>query len=59
LGKLVPFKKRARAGKARKTPPTAGKGQVLLFTGVRYQRDDVTVPDTPPASAPRPKRRRG
>lgn len=59
LGKLVPFKKRVRTGKARKAGPVLGNGKVLLFTGVRYQRDDVSLPDKPPASAPRPKRRRG
>ncbi len=57
LGKLVPFSKRVRSAK-RKPAPAQGKGQILLFTGVRYERDADAVPDKPRAAA-RPKRRRG
>ena len=54
LGKLVPFQKPARSAKAR---PVSGKGEVVIFTGVRYERE-VVAPGKPPASA-RPKRKRG
>jgi hypothetical protein len=54
LGKLVPFQKPAKPAKGR---PLSGQGEVVLFTGVRYQRDAVS-PDKPPATA-RPKRKRG
>jgi hypothetical protein len=54
VGKLVPFQKPARPAKPK---PTTGQGEVILFTGVRYQRD-VVAPGKPPSSA-RPKRKRG
>jgi hypothetical protein len=55
LGKLVPFHKPARPARAK---PLAGKGEVVIFTGVRYERDAVT-PGKPPARTARPKRKRG
>lgn len=54
LGKLVPFQKPVRPARVK---PLSGKGEVVIFTGVRYQRDTV-APGKPPASA-RPKRKRG
>jgi hypothetical protein len=54
LGKLVPFQKPARPTKGK---PVHGQGEIVLFTGVRYERDTV-APGKPPASA-RPKRKRG
>ena len=54
LGKLVPFQKPARPAKGK---PVVGQGEVVLFTGVRYERDTVS-PGEPPATA-RPKRKRG
>jgi hypothetical protein len=54
LGKLVPFQKPARPVRAK---PLSGKGEVVIFTGVRYERDTV-APGKPPASA-RTKRKRG
>jgi hypothetical protein len=55
LGKLVPFQKPARPARAK---PLIGKGEVVIFTGVRYERDTLT-PGKPPASTARPKRKRG
>ncbi len=54
LGKLVTFQKSVRSAKAK---PVTGQGEVVLFTGVRYERD-TAAPDKPPATA-RPKRKRG
>jgi hypothetical protein len=54
LGKLVPFQKPVRPAKGK---PVIGQGEIVLFTGVRYQRDTVS-PGKPPATA-RPKRKRG
>jgi hypothetical protein len=54
LGKLVPFQKPARPVRVK---PLSGKGEVVIFTGVRYERETVS-PGKPPASA-RPKRKRG
>jgi hypothetical protein len=56
LGKLVQFNKRGRAGKARAEAPQTG--QVVLFTGVRYERDDSPLPDKPVGAASRTKKRR-
>ena len=54
LGKLVQFEKRGRQPKVR--PLTSGVAQIVLFTGVRYERDGTPVPGKP---LNRPKRKRG
>jgi hypothetical protein len=54
LGKLVQFDKRGRHPKAR--PVVTGNAQIVLFTGVRYERDGTPVPGKP---VNRPKRKRG
>ena len=56
LGKLVQFEKRREA----KAPtPKSAPAEILIFTGVRYQRDTKT-PDKPNATTPtRSKRKRG
>lgn len=57
MGKLVQLPKRGRT-KAR--AQSAGTGEVLLFTGVRYERNDgTTLPDKPVGTASGGKRRRG
>jgi len=56
LGKLVQFDRRGRHPKAR--PESSGKGQVVLFTGVRYERDGTPLPAKPLRGA-RSKRKRG
>jgi hypothetical protein len=59
LGKLVQFDKRGRAAKHRPFQP--GDGQVVMFTGVRYERPNAppisgTTTPNPPA---KPRRKRG
>ena len=54
MGKLVQFDKRGRHPKAR--PVVTGNAQIVLFTGVRYERDGTPVPGKP---VNRPKRKRG
>ena len=54
LGKLVQFDKRGRHPKAR--PLLVGAAQIVLFTGVRYERDGTPVPGKP---LNRSKRKRG
>jgi hypothetical protein len=43
MGKLVPFEHARRLAKPRPAVPT--QGQVVIFTGVRYQRGTPTLPD--------------
>lgn len=55
LGKIVPFDKRKRLGRTK-----AGDGadaQILIFTGVRYDRGGTNVP-TNGSTPARPKRKR-
>ena len=56
LGKLVKFELRERRATGR-TKPT-GQAQILLFTGVRYERG-TTWPASTLRDPSRPKRRRG
>ncbi|MEO8683486.1 MAG: hypothetical protein ABI414_01460 [Devosia sp.] len=56
MGKLVKFDSRRRpAGIASKQ--TAGNAQILIFTGVRYERGTPLAPDTR-LDPSRPKRKR-
>jgi len=56
LGKLVPFENQ---GKARDSKgDRAGSAEILIFTGVRYERQVPTVPTKPTASSGS-KRKRG
>jgi hypothetical protein len=57
VGKLVQFDKRGRHPKAR--PILFGNAQIVLFTGVRYERDGTPVPGNKPLGTTRPKRKRG
>ena len=56
MGKLVQFDKRGRPIKHRPFQP--GDGQVVMFTGVRYERPDAPAAGntTPPPAKPRRKR---
>lgn len=56
MGKLVQFENRGRKRKAPRTE--MGEAEIILFTGVRYERDSTTLPGKPPTSV-RPKRKRG
>jgi len=58
LGKLVLFEKRSRAETGTRTDgPT--NAEILIFTGVRYERGAPTVPTKPTASSSGGKRKRG
>ena len=59
VGKLVQFDRRGRTGQAAKPAPTA-QAEILIFTGVRYERETGTgsSPDKPSASSGG-KRKRG
>jgi hypothetical protein len=56
MGKLVPFEKGRRLVRARLAAPP--EGQVVIFTGVRYQRGVPVLPDDG-RTPERPKRKRG
>ncbi len=56
LGKLVHLDKRRRPARPRPDPATGG--QVVMFTGVRYERGPGSEPDDG-TSPVRPKRKRG
>jgi hypothetical protein len=55
LGKLVQLPKQGRISKAR--PQADGTGEIVLFTGIRYEREGA--PDKPAGAASGGKRRRG
>lgn len=56
LGKVVTFDKRRRA--ARPKAEESATGQVVIFTGVRYERGPASLPSD--GSTPlKPKRKRG
>lgn len=57
LGKLVQFQKR-RGGPKAVPPVRGGKADILIFTGVRYEREATDAP-TKPSASPRAKRKRG
>ena len=56
LGKLVEFDQRRRAAPMQAGP--AGSAQILIFTGVRYERG-TTQPTNARLDPTRPKRKRG
>ena len=55
MGKLFQFIKRGRSAKPKRAGPETA--EIVLFTGVRYQREGSPLPDKP--VAPGAKRRRG
>lgn len=56
MGKLVHFERGKRDSRSARTPRTEG-AQILIFTGVRYERQDPAAP-TKPTATPRTKRKR-
>ena len=56
LGKLVKFDQRAKAANPERSVP--GSAQILIFTGVRYERGTSQPPNTR-LDPTRPKRKRG
>ena len=57
LGKLVRLEFGARDGQRR--GKAAGPAEILLFTGVRYERQEPAVPDRPLPGANAPARSGG
>ena len=58
MGKLVQFENRGKGSAApRDGPGTAG--QILIFTGVRYERETGASPTKPTATSSGGKRKRG
>jgi hypothetical protein len=57
VGKLVQFEKR-QAPRVKGRPPVSDSAEILMFTGVRYERGEPTMPPKPTAS-PSAKRKRG
>ncbi|HEX4298791.1 MAG TPA: hypothetical protein VHZ56_12285 [Devosia sp.] len=56
LGKLVQFENR-RKSRSVGLPDRSGSADILIFTGVRYERDTSSAP-TKPTATPRTKRKR-
>jgi hypothetical protein len=56
LGKLVKFDQRRKGASSGVTKP--GNAQILIFTGVRYERG-TSLPPTKRLDPTRPKRKRG
>jgi hypothetical protein len=57
LGKLLEFDRRGRPSKRRPFQP--GDGQVVMFTGVRYQRAVAATSETTTPPPAKPRRKRG
>jgi len=57
MGKLVPFERQAKARDSK--VDRSGSAKILMFTGVRYERESPTVPTKPTASSSGTKRKRG
>ena len=58
MGKLVQFESRGRGGTPPREPP-ATAAEILIFTGVRYEREPGTTPPKPTASSSGGKLKRG
>ena len=58
MGKLVQFERRGKGGTGTRANRTTD-AEILIFTGVRYERQAVTNPTKPPASSSGGKRKRG
>jgi hypothetical protein len=57
LGKLVQFETKSKAADSGR-PSHSSSAEILIFTGVRYERD-IPVTPTKPTASPRAKRKRG
>ncbi|HZY68218.1 MAG TPA: hypothetical protein VFE52_06500 [Devosia sp.] len=58
MGKLVQFERRERGGTAARDPGTP-PAEILIFTGVRYERQSDASPPKPTATSSGGKRKRG
>lgn len=60
MGKLVTFDKRRHPQRSEPAAEAPTGGQVLIFTGVRYERTAPSAPRDGSTTTPaRPKRKRG
>lgn len=57
LGKLVEFDRRRRDIRPRTSKQAPA--EILIFTGVRYERGEAKEPDKPTSASSRTKRKRG
>ena len=58
LGKLLQFDSRGK-GRVAAKPDRSTNAEILIFTGVRYERDSSAAPTKPTASPGATKRKRG
>ena len=58
LGRLVQFEKREK-GRGPGKPQGAADADILIFTGVRYERATPVAEPTKPSDSTKPKRKRG
>lgn len=58
MGKLVRFDSQRKVGSASR-PDGTGEAEILIFTGVRYERQSAETPTKPTASSSGGKRKRG
>lgn len=59
MGKLVQFENRGKGSAAPRESTGTGEGQILIFTGVRYERETGANPTKPTATSSGGKRKRG
>jgi hypothetical protein len=57
VGKLVQFDRREK-GRSGPKPDLSASAEILIFTGVRYERHDSTAPTKPTATSSGTKRKR-
>jgi hypothetical protein len=58
LGKLVPFERREPNRDSGKSARPTTEAEILMFTGIRYERQSPAAP-TKPSTSPRTKRKGG
>jgi hypothetical protein len=59
VGKLVQFESREKGGSPAPREGAAAEAQILIFTGVRYERQADSAPTKPTATSSGGKRKRG
>jgi len=58
VGKLVQFEGKGKGHTGRR-PDTSASAEILIFTGVRYERQTSDAPTKPTATSSGAKRKRG
>ncbi len=59
MGKLVQFESRGKGSAAPREGGGSAEAQILIFTGVRYERGTGAAPTKPTATTSGGKRKRG